>query len=89
MERVEEVEIPRVQKKGFTENVLIRKFIPPVNETEEEIESYFGEEPTVLLQQDTKNLCIFEKKKDRRNSRNCKVGVCYWQISRSRLCNKR
>lgn len=39
--RVEEVEIPRVQKKGFTENVLIRKFIPPVNETEEEIESYF------------------------------------------------
>ena len=60
--RVEEVEIPRVQKKGFTENVLIRKFIPPVNETEEEIESYFGEEPTVLLQQDTK-ICAFLKRK--------------------------
>lgn len=60
--RVEEVEIPRVQKKGFTENVLIRKFISPVNETEEEIESYFGEEPTVLLQQDTK-ICAFLKRK--------------------------
>ena len=60
--RVEEVEIPRVQKKGFTENVLIRKFIPPVDETEEEIESYFGEEPTVLLQQDTK-ICAFLKRK--------------------------
>ena len=60
--RVEEVEIPRVQKKGFTENVLIRKFISPVNETEEEIESYFGEEPTVLLQQDTR-ICAFLKRK--------------------------
>ena len=69
--------------------MLIRKFIPPVNETEEEIEHYFGEEPTVLLQQDTKICAFLKEKKDRRNSRNCKVGVCYRQISRSRLCNKR
>lgn len=47
-----DVFIPPIKKKGFAQDVLIRRYIPPLNreETAESVDGAFGsEDPTVLI----------------------------------------
>lgn len=59
---IKQIYIPPIGQKGFAEDIIIRKYIPPMNNKVDLEPEYWGDDPTVLLHEE-EEICAFIKRK--------------------------